>query len=129
MTAGEAIERADSVKPNAFTQEEKFNWLVALDSKIAMELMLMSPQDMEQIRLHYPGDLESQLLVDFPHDEIYPLYLMARIDEMNGEYNKYANSSAIYNQYFNEFAGWFLQAYDPIQGYMNREEAKGRGII
>ena len=91
MTASEAIERADSVKPNAFTEEEKFNWLVTLDSKIAMELFLMSPQDMEQIRLKYPEDLNSELLVNYPHDEIYPLYLMARIDEMNGEYNKYAN--------------------------------------
>ena len=117
------------MKPNAFTQEEKFNWLAALDSKIALELMLMSPQDMEQIRLRYPEDLGRELLVGFPHDEVYPLYLMARIDEMNGEYNKYANSSAIYNQYYSDFACWFLQTWDPAQSYFDREEAKGHGII
>lgn len=126
MTASEAIERADSVKPNAFTEEEEFNWLVTLDSKIAMELFLMSPQDMEQIRLKYPEDLNSELLVNYPHDEIYPLYLMARIDEMNGEYNKYANSSAIFNDYYSQFSCWFLQAYDPVQGYINREELWAR---
>ena len=73
----------------------------------------------------YPEDLETELLVGPPHDDIYTLYLQAKIDEANGEYNKYSNTMQIYNEYYGTFLRWFCGLYDPVQGYLS-EEARAR---
>ena len=129
MTVQEAITRADKAKPNSFTEEEKFNWVNELNQRVGLELMLMSPQTVDQIRKEYPADLETQLLIRPPYDELYVHYLKARIDEANGEYDKYANTYAIFNQRWGQFACWFLQMYDPAQGYLNRAGSDTDGTV
>ena len=92
MKIKDAIAWADEVKPNAFTERVKFEWLNALEGKIAADVFLLAPAEVRTLRYVYPEDLETELLVGPPHDDIYTLYLQAKIDEANGEYNKYANS-------------------------------------
>ena len=128
MTVNEVIQRADGVKPNPFTTQEKFNWVNELNQRVGLELMLMTPKTVEQICKVYPDDLDTKLLIRPPNDELYVLYLMSRIDEMSGEYNKYANSSAIFNQRWGQFAEWFLQFYDPAQGYLRKTYPDGEGV-
>ena len=126
MKVRDAIAAADAVKPNAFSEEAKFQWLRRLEGRLQAEVFLMAPAQIRELDLQYPEDMDRELLVDSPYDELYPLYLEAKIDAENGEYNKYANSSAIFNDYYSQFSCWFLQAYDPVQGYINREELWAR---
>lgn len=119
MTISKAIQEADKNRPNAFDDETKVRWLSELDGTIAAELMRMSDEDLVQFEYDPVDDLSTELLVYFPHDKIYQLYLIAKIDEFNGEYGRYANSSALYNAAYNDFAVWFLSNWDPAQGYRN----------
>ena len=128
MTVREAIAAADAEKPNAFEEKTKFEWLRRLEGHLEAEVFLMSPAQIRELDLDYETDLDRELLVDPPYDEIYPLYLKAKIDEGNGEYNKYADSMAIYNSAYTEFVCWFCQLYDPAQGYMRRE-VTGDGVF
>ena len=121
MTAREAIAAADAEKPNAFAEEAKFQWLRRLEGHLEAEVFLMPPAQIRELDLRYPEDLDRELLVDPPHDDLYPLWLKARIDEGNGEYSKYADSMAIYNGAYTAFVGWFCQLYDPAQGYLSEE--------
>lgn len=120
MTIQQALDRADEIKPNAIPSTTKTAWLASLDGRIAANIFLMSVPDIRNFSYSYPEDADVELLVYPPHDELYPLYLAAKIDEANGEYDKYANSSAIYNAAYTDFARWFATVYAPAQGYDRR---------
>lgn len=116
MTISKAIQYVDTNRPNAFSNEDKVNWLSELDAEIAGNIMHMSNADLQNFQYDAEDDMDSELLITFPHDKIYPQFLMARIDEMNGEYNRFANSSVLYNASYNDFVRWFLETWDPVQG-------------
>ena len=127
MKIQEAIDWADEMKPNAFTSKVKLAWLNALEGRVAADVFLMAPAEIAV--LHYTeADMGTELLAAPPHDDIYILWLQAKIDEANGEYNKYVNSMQIYNEHFGDFVRWFAGLYEPAQGYMSEEEPT-HGIV
>ena len=115
MKYSEAIRRADERCPNAFSDAEKRAWLAALDGQIAADVMLMDVSEVRQFSAEGQGERET--LVRFPHDEMYISYLLAKIDEGNGEYERYQNSAQIYNRQYRSFVRWFAQTYAPANGY------------
>lgn len=116
-TFKEIIERVDENKPNAFSTQTKMTWLSQLEGKIAADVLLMNIVEIRQLEGKYPEVLDTQPLVTYPHEDIYDLWLTAQIDYGNGEYEKYANSMAMFNEAYDNFACWFLTVYDPAQGY------------
>lgn len=118
MTIREIIEQVDDTKPNAFSQKTKMAWIAELDGSIAASVMLMNIVEAQQLRYIYPADLDSEPLVGFPHDGIYVHWLRAKIDDANGEAEKYENSMAQYNAHYGAFVRWFAATYEPAQGYV-----------
>lgn len=121
MKVGEVIERVDAVKPNAFDSLAKVEWLNALEGRIAADVLLLAPAELGQLRYRWPEDRDTELLLAPPHDDIYGLWLQAKIDEANGEYNKYQNTMQIYNEHYGNFVRWFAGTWDPAQGYISEE--------
>ena len=121
MKIKDAIATARALTPDAFGDEALFNWINQLEGQLASQVFLMAPAEVEQLHYTYPEDLETELLVVPPYDEVYTAYLKAKVDAANGEYNKYANSMAIYNAVYAAFVCWFCQLYDPVQGYISEE--------
>ncbi len=117
MTLQDAIDYADEMKPNAFSDAHKVAWLNNLEGRIMEDVFLMDVDRTGDLLYSYPDDLETELMVRPPHDDIYTLWLMAKIDEANGEYTKYANSMSIYNEHYGSFVRWFARTYRPAQGY------------
>lgn len=114
MTLQEVIAMADELKPNAFSPSVKVAWINALEGRIALSVFVMSEADAAQ--LHYTTeDLNETLLVKPPYDDIYELWLEAKIDYANGEYDKYQNTMAEYNAHYGEFVRWFAEKYRPAQ--------------
>lgn len=116
MKISEVIRRADNVRPNLFNYETKRGWLMTLEGKIAADVMLMDIAELQQFT-QLDDNNDRELLVSFPHDELYVTYLIAKIDEFNGEYNRYANTSHMFNEQLNNFKRWFAQTYAPANGY------------
>lgn len=75
----------------------------------------MSYEDMSQFEYTYASDKDTELLVVFPHTDIYIYWLSAKIDEANGEYNKYQNTMDSYNAAYGDFVRWFASTYEPAQ--------------
>ena len=121
MKVGEVIERVDAVKPNAFDSLAKVEWLNTLEGRIAADVLLLAPAELGQLRYRWPEDRDTELLLAPPHDDIYGLWLQAKIDEANGEYNKYQNTMQIYNEHYGNFVRWFAGTWDPAQGYISEE--------
>ncbi len=129
MKLREAIERVDEIKPNAFSSTVKTDWINALEGRIAADVLLLAPAEVKQLRYAYPADQNTELLIDPPHDDIYTLWLAAKIDEANGEYNKYQNTMQIYNEHFGDFVRWFASTWDPAQGYISEEARASYGTL
>lgn len=129
MKIREVIERVDTIKPNAFPAQAKLDCLNALEGRLAASVFLLAPAEIRRLKYSWPEDKETELLVDAPHDDIYLLWLQAKIDEWNGEYNKYTNTMAIYNEHYGTFLRWFAQLYDPVQGYISEERRARHGTL
>lgn len=125
MKVKDVIAWADEVKPNAFSAETKRKWMGGLEGSIALEVFLMDRAEAEQLS-RAAEQPETELLVSAPYDDLYELWLEAKIDQANGEYDKYQNSMQIYNARRGEFVCWFCQTYDPAQGYRTLEAEEMR---
>ena len=126
MRIAEVLRLADSVKPNAFSEEAKLSWLNEAEGLVQTEVMLLATD--EVIVYRWPEDAETELLVKPPHDKLYTAYLYAMIDFANGEYNKYQNTMQIFNAHFGEFMRYFAERYRPADTHGDVYEDAGLGV-
>ena len=124
MKLKEAIEFADWVKPNGFTEEQKTRWVTDCEGMVQAQVMLLAPE--ETVTYGWPEDGETELLVNPPHDKLYLSDLYAMVDFANGEYGKYQNSMQMFNADFSEFMRWFAAAYRPADTWI---EEDGYGLL
>ncbi len=106
MTVREAIARADEMRPNTLSDEQKASFIYELDCDIA-EL-----QGVDQPSFVWPGT-DATLLMEEPHDNIYVLYLAAKIDYYNQESSMYANDMAVFNSAYSETRAWWRRQHVP----------------
>ena len=108
MTVREAIAAADLLRPNTLADEQKARFGYELDCDIA-EL-----QGVKQPSFVWP-ETDAELLMEQPHDSIYPLYLAAKIDYYNQESAMYANDMAIFNSAYDEARAWWRRHNVPVR--------------
>lgn len=128
MKIKDAIAYVDEVKPNAFSSAVKVRWLAELEGRLAADVFLLAPLEIANLNYDPERDMDTELLVAPPHDDLYTLWLEAKIDYANGEYNKYQNTMQTYNEHYGNFLRWFEGLYDPAEGYVS-EEAREHGDV
>ena len=111
MTIDKCIKAVDEIKPNAFSNETKTEWLNEVEGMVQTEIFLFHPVDL--VQYSYESDKNTEMLVDPPHDKLYRSFLEAKIDYANGEYEKYQNSMQMFNSFWGEFLRWFALVYRP----------------
>lgn len=120
MRLKEVIDQADSLKPNAFSNQQKTVWVNDVEGKVQMEILLFAP--VEAVRYSYEENQETQLLVAAPYDNLYISYLLAMIDFANGEYDRYNNTVELFNAQFRSYMRWFAQWYRPADAMEDFDE-------
>lgn len=100
MTIAKALERADELRPNPFSEEQKIRCLSELDGKIAREIL----GDKSFSGYDHAYDSEKELLLEESYCDIYLYYLTAMIDFFSRDYAEYNNSMAMFNQAYSGFA-------------------------
>lgn len=116
MTVQECIEYMDSIEPNAYTDAQKAGWLSECEGKVYASLFLVQPYEFTPITA-----ADSRILaLPAPYDRMYPRYLQAMIHYANGEYDRYANSMAVFNEVWAEANRWFGGDYDVTDRLRNR---------
>lgn len=115
-TIEEIIKRVDETKPNDFSERIKLRWIALLDGKVATSVYLLDIAEAQKQAYVYPDDLKKEPLIEFPYDDLYDLWLGAKIDFENGEYNKYQNTMEMFNSHYNDFVRWLADTYEPSQG-------------
>lgn len=108
-TANKVIEHVDNVKPNAYGEEDKFKWLCDLDGMVKRLVF----QDSDPVGYEYPRDMDKELLVPAPFDNVYDLYMESMIDFHNREYNHYNNSTQMFYTRFDEYKKAYIREHTP----------------
>ncbi len=140
MKISEAIQKANSLRDNLLTDKQKVDWLRDLDGQIAdfmgiaphgfrryrpkNEFVVIDPEkDTTGRRLHrckgkwpftntWPEE-DAKLLMSYPHEDVYPLYLVAMIDYYNQESALYENDLAVYNSAMSAARAWWRRNHRP----------------
>lgn len=118
----EVLAQADALVPNAYSPAQKTAWVSELEGRIRLNVHLLSPENLSPYT--YPEDQETELLLAFPHDDLYLAYLRAMIDLNNGEMDRYAVSAQVYNAKYGDYVRWYARNYEPAQ---RRAEAVDTG--
>lgn len=115
MTIMDALYRINELKPNSYSQTEKIKWLSSLDGIIKSEIIDTHEGGEDKVFNGYGEDeeLTTELLVPHPYDDIYLRWLEAQIDYANGEYGKYNNSIAMYNNAYSAYAKYYNRTHMP----------------
>ena len=112
MTLQDCIDYVDSIEPNAYTNAQKTGWLNEVEGKVYTQLFLVQPYEFKQT--------PQTLALPAPYDRMYSRYLQAMIHYANGEYDRYANSMAMFNEVWAEANRWFGGDFDVTDRLRNR---------
>ena len=107
MTANKVIERADKTKPNAYDEELKLGWISELDGMVKRLVF----QEGEAKPYRFPEDMNTELLIPFPYDNLYELYVGSKIDFYNREYDHYNNSAMVFEDRFKEYKKAYIREH------------------
>ena len=116
-TLEEVITRVDELKPNAFTNEQKTEWINKVETRVQTEIMDVPENEM--VVYDYEADHGRELLVKMPYRDIYDYFLMAMIDYMAGDIPSYQNSMTMYNAAFDSRAKAIRQNHKKIYHFKN----------
>lgn len=116
MTIIEAINGIDALKPNTYGHDDKVRWLSQLDGLIKEKIIDTHEGGDAVVFNGYNEDTpdDTKLLVEAPFDDIYILWLEAKIDFVNKEYARYNNSAMLYNNAYNEYWKHYNRTHLPI---------------
>jgi len=107
MTPNKVIEIVDGVKPNSYDEEMKFRWINELEGIVKQVVI----QEEGFKALEYPNDMDTELVITAPFDNVYGLYVEAMIDYYNKELGNYNNSNAMFETRFVEYKKDYIRKH------------------
>lgn len=115
MKIYEAINRIDALKHNTYTQSDKVAWLSRLDSMVKCNIIDTHEGGENVVFEDYDDstDLNTELLIPAPFDEVYLRWMEAQIDYHNGEYGKYNNAILMFNTDYEAYENYYNRNHMP----------------
>lgn len=115
MKVREAIDRIDSLKHNTYTNCEKVDWLNRLDGMIKREIIdTHEGGEFVPFEGYSENDMEAELLIGSPYDEMYIRFMEAQIDYYNGEIGRYNNSMMMYQAAYDAYQRFYNRVHMPL---------------
>lgn len=127
MKLTDAISQAVLLTGAAVDQSVMCRWLSELDGKLSLTLYKTDAI----INYQMPGEDEESpaLLVPYPWDGMYIHYLEAMCYYTTGDFGRYQNSMAMYNQGEKAFREWCIRMHYPALGDTLKEMAEGATAV
>ena len=116
MTISEAIHAALMQRGTETKREVLVRWLSTLDGQIFEQVVRRYERDPQypSDRPTYDNDTDldgQQLMISHPYDELYPTYLIMRIDLNHADFDRYNNDLMLYNQQYKAWANNYNQTH------------------
>lgn len=113
MTIKQAIGKLKLLMPGGqWDDETMLSWLSEVEGTVLVEVLLMAPSEVQALTQIN----DATLTVPYPFDKVYTMYMLAKAEFANGEYDRSANTMAIYNIYFDEYRVWVENHLRPAYG-------------
>lgn len=127
MKLTDAISQAVLLTGAAVDQSIMCRWLSELDGKLSLTLYKTDAI----INYQMPGEDEESpaLLAPYPWDGMYIHYLEAMCYYTTGDFGRYQNSMAMYNQGEKAFREWCIRMHYPALGDTLKEMAEGTTAV
>ena len=135
MTPNKAVEIVDRVKPNSYSEEDKLRWIDELDGMVKRLVFKWDEKYLKGIETQYkngqikekeyneimskakeysyPEDMDKELLIPAPFENVYPLFIEAQIDFHNREYDHYNNSLMMFDGLYTEYKKAYIRENRP----------------
>ena len=112
----QAINRLDALIFNTYEQSDKLEWLSRLDTMVKKQIIDTHEGAEDIVFTEYDDstDLNTELLVPAPYDEMYLRWLEAQIHYHNGEYDKYNNAIIMFNTAFEAYQAHYTRNHLPV---------------
>ena len=108
MKASEAIMRASGHRPDVIIPDQmKREWLHSLEAEFAEMMNIDIPDPLVDPDTLDDPSQEPELMIPAPYDEVYVLWLLARIDYYQEEMALYADDMVFATQAKNEVKAWW----------------------
>lgn len=113
MRIKDAIGTCDQLYKNTYKYGNKIKWLSDLDMRIYTEIIRSRSTDTAVDFKGYTEDtdMETELLVPDAYAELYIQYLVSKIDYYNGEWERYNNSAAQFNELYANYAAEYSRTH------------------
>lgn len=133
LTPYKAIEIIDKLKPNSYGEEDKLRWINELDGLVKRLVFQWDEKYIQDLETQhksgelkeekykelmdkmkqyvYPDDMDTELLISAPFDDVYTLFLEAKIDYYNREFAYYNNSASMFEAQFSEFKKDYIRKH------------------
>ena len=111
----EAINKIDSLKRNTYSQPEKLEWLSRVDWMVKKHI-IDTHEGAEEVSFNGYNDLtdlNTELLVPAPYEEMYLRWMEAMVDYHNGEYGKYNNAVDMFNTSYSNYQNYYNRTHMP----------------
>ena len=137
MTPNKVIEVVDRLKPNAYSEEDKLRWISELEGMVVRLVFQWDETYLAEVEAKYkskeikedeykeilnktkpfvyPEDMDKELLIPAPFDDVYNLFLCAKIDYYNREYTNYNNSAMMFEARYTEYKKDYIRN-NPARG-------------
>ena len=111
----EAISKINDLKHNTYSQSDKIGWLSNLDARVKAQIH----DAHEHNHLAFYGyedmtDMDTELLVHAPYDEMYLRWLEAMIDYHNSDDDRYNNAIILFNNAYEGYKRFYTRTHMPI---------------
>ena len=115
MTISEAISQADAlVQEQSFSTNQKVRWISEVEGSTWNELFSDYMDDTDKPALPYSSEtLTTELLVPFPYDDLYVLFLASKYLQWQQESSVYNDIASQYNQRREELGYWYRRSHLP----------------
>lgn len=110
MRVRDALDRIKAGKPSECGDDVLLKWLSELDGMV-WEDIVRGQCPPPCLPYTAGADMDRQMLIPFPHDEVYITYLGAKIDYSNEEYERYNNAMMMYNAQLQAFADAWMRSH------------------
>lgn len=114
MTIHGAIELLDEQIHNTYSDTDKIRWLSRLDGMVK-QFIIDTHSGGEDVEFsgYDETDMETELLVAHPHDNIYLRWMETQIHYLNHEYDKYNNAMDVFQTEYTAFERYYNRTHMP----------------
>ena len=128
MKVSDAIARANALRPgNSIPTDIKRAWLTEFDYNVLHDVIMPHAGDIPEYSGYTDSD-DAEMLIPDSHAEVYPDYLVAKIDQAQGEVQRYNTSASQFEESYSAYRKWYNRNHAERVNVKLRNTGRVRGI-